>query len=213
VDDCDTVGMGAPLGVGVVNLTPGEEVFDGDSVDGHAGDVAIGDVDTAEVAIGEFAAGQVAVFEFHGAHGGAFGVVGVAFGGHADVVDIGASELGAFDLKIAEVGVDDLHVAGVYVIDDGSGHHDVFEVAVAEGAFGEFRAFEVEFSGFDAGGGVVDANLFHGFFCKYKDYPRGRKLTASGWREGRGSLRHRPLEGSGWRGMGETRVWGSVGDA
>jgi hypothetical protein len=70
-------------------------------------------VDAAEVAIGEFAAGQEAVFEFDGAHGGAFGVKGVAFGGHADIVDIGAAELGAFDLEVAEVGVDDLHIAGV----------------------------------------------------------------------------------------------------
>jgi len=42
-------------------------------------------------------------------------------------------------------------------------------VAVAEGAFGEFGAFEVEFGGFDAGGGVVDANLFHTGLFFYKD--------------------------------------------
>jgi hypothetical protein len=144
-----------------------EKVGDGDAVDGHAGDIAIGDVDPAEVAIGEFAAGQIAVFEFHGAHGGAFGVVRMAFGGHADIVDIGAAELGAFDLEVAEVGVDDLHVAAVDIVYDCSAEHDVFEVTIAEGAFCEAGFFEVEFGGFDAGGGVMDANLFHGFF--YKD--------------------------------------------
>jgi len=107
-------------------LSPCEEVFDGDAVDGHAGDVAAGDVDAAEVAIGEFAAGQVAIFELDGAHGGAFGVKGVAFGGHADIVDVGAAELGAFDLEVAEVGVDDFHIAGVDVVDDGSAEHDIF---------------------------------------------------------------------------------------
>jgi len=44
-------------------------------------------------------------------------------------------------------------------------------VAVAEGPFGEFGAFEVEFGGFDPGGGVVDADLFHGrlFFSKVRE--------------------------------------------
>ncbi len=34
-----------------------------------------------------------------------------------------------------ENAVDDLPVAGVYVVDDGTAHHDVVEAAVAEAAF------------------------------------------------------------------------------
>lgn len=135
----------------ITGLLAREELFDGDPVDGHAGDIAVGEFDAGEVAVDEFAVGEGTILEFHGSHLGAFDVEGVIFGWHTDVVNIRAADLGAFDLEVAEVGVDDLHVAGVDIIDNGSAEHDVVESAVAHAALVEAGFFEVEFGGFDAG--------------------------------------------------------------
>ena len=112
-----------------------EEFFDGDAVDGHSGDVAVADLDTAEIAFGEAASGQGAIFESDGAHFCSFGVEGMTFWGHADIVDICAANLSALDLEVAKVCVDDLHIAAIDVVDHGSAQHDLLEPAIAHGAF------------------------------------------------------------------------------
>lgn len=88
-----------------------------------------------------------------------------------DAVDGHAGDVAAGDVDAAEVAIGEFAAGQEAVFEFDGAHGGAFGVkgvAVAEGAFGEFGAFEVEFGGFDAGSGVVDANLFHAglFFCK-----------------------------------------------